>query len=111
MPLPQDDTLPKGNQPAGSTSKTVDGADTEELIEKIQKLGGQSSTEQGEEGEDDEEEEGEGEGDGEQSKVGAVGEGGDGNSDKKKKKKKKKGKTAKAVDRLKLVAAEYDKEG
>jgi len=101
MPLPQDETLPAGNQAAGSASKTVDGADTEELIEKIQKLGGPSSTEQGEEEEDDDEEEGEGEGDGEESKVGVVGEGGDGNSDKKKKKKKKKGKTAKAVDRLK----------
>lgn len=99
MPLPQDNTLPAGNEAAGSTSKTVDGADTEELIEKIQKLGGQSSTERGEEEEDDDEEEGEG--DGEESKVGVVGEGGDGNSDKKKKKKKKKGKTAKAVDRLK----------
>jgi len=99
MPLPQDDTLPAGKQAAGSASKTVDGADTEEIIEKIQKLGGPSSTEQGEEEEDDDEDENEG--DGEESKVGVVGEGGDGNSDKKKKKKKKKGKTAKAVDRLK----------
>lgn len=104
MPLPQNETLPEGNQAASSTSRTVDGADTEELIEKIQKLGGQSSTEQGEEEEDEDEEEGDG--DGEESKVEVVGEGGDGNSDKKKKKKKKKGKTAKAVDRLKLVALE-----
>jgi glycylpeptide N-tetradecanoyltransferase len=94
MPLPQDETLPKGEQGGPSTSKTVDGADTEELISKIQQLGGQSAEDEEEDEDDNEEAEAE-------EKEGVTVEGGDGNADKKKKKKKKKGKTSKAIDKLK----------
>jgi hypothetical protein len=94
MPVPQDDSLPS-SQAAGSTSHTVDGADTETLIEKIQNLGGPSAGQE----DDDDEEDGE---DGEEEKEGVAAEGGEGaGGDKKKKKKKKKGKTAKIADRLK----------
>jgi len=90
MPLPQDDTLPV--EAGASSSNTVNGAETEELIAKIQNLGGQSAEVENEDEEDNDE--------GEDNED-VTAEGGDGNADKKKKKKKKKSKTSKAVDRLK----------
>jgi len=90
MPLPQDDTLPVDAE--GSSSNAVNGAETEELIAKIQKLGGQSAEDEDEDEEDNDEGE---------EKEDVTAEGGDGNADKKKKKKKKKSKTSKAMDRLK----------
>jgi uncharacterized membrane protein YukC len=90
MPLPQDDTLPV--EAGGSSSNTVNGAETEELIAKIQNLGGQGAEDEDEDEEDNEEGE---------EKEDVTAEGGDGNADKKKKKKKKKSKASKAVDRLK----------
>jgi uncharacterized membrane protein YukC len=90
MPLPQDDTLPV--DAGASSSNTVNGAETEELIAKIQNLGGQGAEYEDEDEEDNDEGE---------EKEDVTAEGGDGNADKKKKKKKKKSKTSKAVDRLK----------
>lgn len=103
MPLPQDDTLPEGNQPGASTSTTVDGADAENIIEKFRQLGEDAAAEEDDDdGEDDEEHEG-------LDKDAVAGEGvteGAGGEGKKKKKKKKKGKASKAVDRLKWVDVE-----
>jgi hypothetical protein len=90
MPLPQNDTLPV--EAGASNSNTINGAETEELIAKIQNLGGQSVEDEDEDEEDNDEGE---------EKEDVTAEGGDGNADKKKKKKKKKSKASKAVDRLK----------
>lgn len=95
MTLSQDNTA--SAKAEASTSNTVNGTETEELIAKIQNLG------QSVEDDDDDQEDNEDNEDGEE-KEGVNAEGGDGNSDKKKKKKKKKGKTSKAVDRLKYVS-------
>lgn len=103
MPVPQDDTLPSDKRAEGSTSSTtVEGADTENIIEKFQQLGQDAADEENEGDDDDDEDEA-----GEVGQAGAsVGEGGEGAgaADKKKKKKKKKGKASKAVDRLKCVS-------
>lgn len=102
MPLPQDDTLPQGERAGASTSTTVDGADTETIIEKFQQLGQDAAVEEDE----DDDEEGDGDEAGGQGGAGVTGEGsteGAGGEGKKKKKKKKKGKASKAVDKLKWV--------
>jgi hypothetical protein len=92
MPLPQDDTLPA--EATASSSNTVNGAETQELIAKIQNLGGQGAEDEAEDEDEEDNDEGE-------EKEDVIAEGGGGNVDKKKKKKKKKSKTSKAVDRLK----------
>lgn len=100
MPLPQDDTLPQGERAGASSSTTVDGADTETIIEKFQQLGEDAAVEEDEDDDEDGDDVGADGGapvTGEGSAEGAGGEG------KKKKKKKKKGKASKAVDKLKLV--------
>lgn len=98
MPLPQDDTLPQGSQPGASSSSTVDGADTETIIEKFQQLGEDAAAEEeDDDGDDDEDQDG---ADKDDVIAGGVTEGAGGEG-KKKKKKKKKGKASKAVDKLK----------
>lgn len=98
MPLPQDDTLPQGERAGGSSSTTVDGADTETIIEKFQQLGEDAAAEEDEEDDGDEDD---------AAEAGPAGVAGDGSTEgaggegKKKKKKKKKGKATKAVDKLK----------
>ena len=100
MPLPQDDTLPQGERVGESSSTTVDGADTETIIEKFQQLGEDAAVEEDEDDDEDGDDAGGDGGAGVTGEGGAEGAGGEG---KKKKKKKKKGKASKAVDKLKLV--------
>ena len=100
MPLPQDDTLPKGAEASGShTSAPLGELSSSEMLEKFQKLGQEAAAE-----EEDEDDEGEdGPDDGEVQDVGGPSGSGAGGEGKKKKKKKKKGKASKAVAKLKSV--------
>jgi glycylpeptide N-tetradecanoyltransferase len=96
MPLPQDETLPESNVAEGSSSKTAENEEPQELIDLFAHLKQQAAEDEDEDDEDENDNEAEG------SKESVATEGGDADGgDKKKKKKKKKGKTSKAVDRLK----------